>query len=297
MTDWSHEMIAVDWGTSNRRAYLMGPDGTVLDRMEDDKGVASLEQREFPSAVAEIERALGGRPMLLAGMIGSNRGWLEAPYVACPAAVSDLVGQVVWAEGGAKAIVPGLSYVEGGRGDVMRGEEVQIFGLMALQGAARSLTVCHPGTHTKWATTSDDRIDGFRTVMTGEMFGLLREHSILAPLLQGEVQPGDAFVRGVTAAYEGAGLTSALFSLRSGPLLSLMPPEDALPMASGLLIGADLREGLGWSKPRGEIIVLGRPSLTRLYAAAVDAVGGQAREVDGAEAFVAGMQSIRRTLQ
>ena len=296
MTDWSQGLIAVDWGTSNRRAYLVGPDGTVLDRIEDDRGVAGVEKEEFASAIAEIERVLGRRPILLAGMIGSNRGWVEAPYVACPAAVSDIAGRLVWAEAGAKAIVPGLSYVEGGRGDVMRGEEVQIFGLMALPGAADSLTICHPGTHTKWATTSGDRIDGFRTVMTGEIFGLLRDHSILAPLLQGEDEPGEAFARGVAAGYAGAGLTSELFSLRAGALLHLMPPGDALPMASGLLIGADLREGLGWSKPAGEIVVLGRPSLTRLYAAAILAIGGQAREVDGAEAFVAGMQSIRRTM-
>ncbi len=296
MTDWTHEMIAVDWGTSNRRAYLVGPDGTVLDRMEDDRGVASLQAHEFPSAVAQIEAALGSHPMLLAGMIGSNRGWLEAPYVACPATAPGIAGRLAWAEAGAKAIVPGLSYLEGSRGDVMRGEEAQIFGLMAMPGAVADMTICHPGTHTKWATTSGDRIEGFRTVMTGEMFGLLREHSILAPLLQGEAKPGEAFARGVAAGYEGAGLTSELFSVRSGALLQLMAPEDALPTASGLLIGADLREGLGWSRAPGEIIVLGRPSLTRLYAAAIVAIGGQAREVDGAEAFIAGMQSIRRTL-
>jgi 2-dehydro-3-deoxygalactonokinase len=296
MTDWSHKMIAVDWGTSNRRAYLMGQDGTVLDQLEDDRGVASLQAHEFPSTVAQIERALGSHPMLLAGMIGSNRGWLEAPYVACPATAANIAGRLAWAEAGAKAIVPGLCYMEGSRGDVMRGEEVQIFGLMATPGAAADMTICHPGTHTKWATTSGDRIEGFRTVMTGEMFGLLRKHSILSPLLQGEAAPGEAFARGVAAGYEGAGLTSELFSLRAGALLQLMPPEDALPMTSGLLIGADLREGLGWSGARGEIIVLGRPSLTRLYAAAIVAVGGRAREVDGAEAFVAGMQSIRRTI-
>jgi 2-dehydro-3-deoxygalactonokinase len=296
MTDWSQKLIAVDWGTSNRRAYLLAPDGTVLDRMEDGRGVTSVEQAEFPSAVAEIERRLGGHPMLLAGMIGSNRGWLEAPYVACPATVSDVAARLVLAGGSAAAIVPGLSYVEGGRGDVMRGEEVQIFGLMALPGAADSLTICHPGTHTKWARTSGDSIDGFRTVMTGEMFGLLRDHSILAPLMQGEVDPGEAFARGVAAAYAGAGLTSELFSLRSGALLSLLAPGDALPMASGLLIGADLREGLGWSRPPGEVVVLGRPSLTRLYAAAILAVGGQARQVDGAAAFVAGMQFIRKRM-
>ena len=293
MSDWSQQLIAVDWGTSNRRAYLLGPDGTVIEHMEDDRGVASLQQGDFPSAVAEIERALGKHPMLLAGMIGSNRGWLEAPYVPCPAAASDLAGKLAWAQEGAKAIVPGLSWVEGGRGDVMRGEEVQVFGLMASRGAAAELTICHPGTHTKWASVSGERIAGFRTVMTGEMFGLLREHSILAPLLEGEVEPGDAFLDGVAEGYAGEGLTSALFALRASALLSLVPAGDALPRASGLLIGADLREGLGWARPGGEVVVLGRPSLTRLYAAAIVGVGREAREMDGAEAFVAGMHALR----
>jgi 2-dehydro-3-deoxygalactonokinase len=295
MTDWSGRLIAVDWGTSNRRAYLLDADGKVLDQMEDARGVTSVASGGFPAAVREVEEKLGACPMLLAGMVGSNRGWVEAPYVPCPAGLSQLAERLISAES-EKAIVPGLSSIEQGRGDVMRGEEVQIFGLMARQGGER-LTICHPGTHTKWATTSPDRIDGFRTIMTGEMFALLRQHSILAPLLSTEAEPGEAFFEGVEAGYGGAGLTAELFSLRAGVLLSLRAKDEVAPYASGLLIGADLREGLRWSGAQGEVIVLGGPSLTRLYAAALGRVGQQAREADGAEAFVAGIQAIRSILK
>jgi 2-dehydro-3-deoxygalactonokinase len=131
--------------------------------------------------------------------------------------------------------------------------------------------------------------------MTGELFSLLREHSILAPLLQGEVQPGEAFLAGVDAAWSGEVITAELFSVRARVLLSLMDAKDAAPYASGLLIGCDLRAGLPTAAAR-EIVVLGRPSLTRLYAAALERCGFTPREVDGAEAFVAGMQLIKESL-
>lgn len=297
MSEWSERLIAVDWGTSNRRAYLLDPQGAVLDEFEDAKGVGSLKREDFSATVDEIAERLGAHPMLLAGMVGSNRGWIEAPYVPCPAGLAEVAERLLWAEPETKAIVPGLSSIEQRRGDVMRGEEVQIFGLIAARQAGAGLTVCHPGTHTKWAVTAGGRIQGFRTVMTGEMFALLRKHSILAPLLQGEADLGQPFFAGVEAGYAGAGLTAELFSLRAGVLLSLRRENEVPAYASGLLIGADLREGLSWAGETSEVVVLGRPSLTRLYAAALGHVGRPAREADGAEAFIAGMQAIRSTLR
>ena len=296
MSDWSASFIAVDWGTTNRRAYLLDASGRVVADMEDDQGVTAIPPGGFAAAVDAIRQRLGDHPMLLAGMIGSNRGWCEAAYVACPADLGRLAEHVVALDGAAPLIVPGLSYVEGARGDVMRGEEVQIFGLMAMEGAPQGLTVCHPGTHTKWATTSSDTITGFRTVMTGELFALLREHSILAPLLAGKTQTGDVFLSGIDKGFAGCDLAAELFSLRAGVLLNLLPSEEALPLANGLMIGADLRAGLAWSGAEEEIIVLGNPSLTKLYAAGLQRVGRRCRSVDGATAFAAGMHAIRGAL-
>ena len=125
-TDWKDGFIAVDWGTTNRRAYLIGADGGQRDEMEDEQGILSVAAGQFHGAVQEVRARLGDRPLLMGGMIGSNRGWVEAPYVACPAGIDDLAANLRWIEGGRGAIVPGVSYRDGRAADVMRGEEVQI---------------------------------------------------------------------------------------------------------------------------------------------------------------------------
>lgn len=295
MADWSQGYIAVDWGTTNRRAYLLSPSGELRADFEDDLGVTSVEPGHFPQAIEAITSRLGERPLLLAGMVGSNRGWHEVPYLPCPASARELAAQLAWIEPGRIAIVPGLALVSEGRGDVMRGEEVQLFGLAMLDPAAATSTVCHPGTHTKWARLEQGRVVRFQTAMTGEMFALLSEHSILAPMLKGPVSADAAFLAGVGATFKGAQLTAELFSIRAAVLLSLMDERQAAARASGLLIGCDLRTGLELSDS-DIVVVLGRPELTRLYAAAIAHCGLKPREVDGAEAFVAGMQVIKEAI-
>lgn len=295
MADWSQGYLAVDWGTTNRRAYLLSPSGALLADFEDDIGVTSIPPGGFPEAVEAITARLGARPMLLAGMVGSNRGWREVPYLPCPASAGELAAQLAWIEPGRIAIVPGLALVEGNHGDVMRGEEVQLFGLVRMDPAAATSTVCHPGTHTKWARLEQGRVARFRTAMTGELFALMRDHSILAPMLKQPVAADSTFLAGVEATFGGAQLTSELFSIRAGVLLSLMDERHAASRASGLLIGCDLRAGLTLSEG-DEIIVLGRPELTHLYAAAIGHCGLKPREADGAAAFVAGMQAIKEAL-
>jgi len=233
--------------------------------------------------------------MLLAGMIGSNRGWQEAPYLRCPAGVGQLASQLTWVEPARIAIVPGLAVVSDHTGDVMRGEEVQLVGLVGMDSTAADATVCHPGTHTKWARMAGGQVTHFQTAMTGEIFALLREHSILSPMLQRPVAPDAAFLAGVEATFGGAQLTAALFSIRARVVLSLLDERDAASCASGLLIGCDLRAGLALASG-DKVIVLGRPSLTRLYAAALGHCGRKPREVDGAKAFVAGMQAIKEAI-
>src|SRR3954451_6221973 len=210
---WAEGFIAVDWGTTNRRAYLIDGAGKRVDEFEDHKGVLSVPAGGFPDAVAEIRAKLGARPLLLAGMIGSDRGWKEAPYVPCPAGIDDLVHKLVWT-GEREAIVPGVSYIGDGRADVMRGEEVQLLGAVGAGLVHPDALVCHPGTHNKWATLRKAHIHDFRTVMTGELFSLLKAHSILADLLQGEVEPNDAFREAARYASGEQALPANLFSVR-----------------------------------------------------------------------------------
>jgi len=293
---WAEGFIAVDWGTTNRRGYRLEPGGTLADRFEDDRGILSVPAGGFPEAVAEIRARLGDRPMLLAGMVGSNRGWVEAPYVACPAGFADLAERLIWAESGRSAIVPGVCLDRGRDADVMRGEEMQILGALAAGMIAPDAIVCHPGTHNKWIRLEGGCITRFRTVMTGEIYNLLREHSILADLLAGPAEPGEAFSEGVSHGFEQDDLTAELFSVRARFLLGKARREDMSSYASGLLIGADLKVGLRLA-PEGEVVIMGRPELTRLYRAALDACGRAGREADGEQAFLAGANKLAELLR
>ena len=288
---WAEGFITADWGTTNRRAYLIGAGGKCLDEFEDDKGIMAVPEGGFGTAVAGIRERLGDRPLLLAGMVGSNRGWIEAPYVPCPAGIDELVAKLVWAEPDRTAIVPGVSFVDSDEADVMRGEEVQLLGAFAAGIIPADGLVCHPGTHNKWARLEGGRIARFTTVMTGELFNLLKEHSILSTMLEGDAEPGDAFARGVRRGLEDERLPAELFKIRARVLLKQADEKDAASYASGLLLGTDVRIGLGEGCEE-DIVVMGRPELTRLYAEALRLAGRRPREVDGEQAFLAGALRI-----
>jgi 2-dehydro-3-deoxygalactonokinase len=293
---WAEGFIAVDWGTTNRRGYLIGRDGRMSDEMEDDQGILSVGKGGFDRAVAELKGRLGDLPLLMAGMIGSNRGWVEAPYVPCPAGLPELAARLQWVVHDRIAIVPGVSFSDGDAADVMRGEEVQILGAFAEGMVPPDALICHPGTHNKWIRLEDGRITSFRTVMTGEMFNLLKEHSILADLLDHPASADEAFRAGVEYGLSNDDLTAELFSIRARVLLGKGERERAASYTSGLLIGTDLRIGLR-SAPAGKIIVMGRPELTSLFATALEIAGRTARTVDGEEAFLAGVKYLAELIQ
>ena len=291
---WTEGFIAVDWGTTNRRAYLIESAGKETGEFEDAKGVLSIPPGGFPDAVDEIRKKLGDKPLLLAGMVGSNRGWREAPYIPCPAGIDELAAKLVWV-GDREAIVPGVSYIGDGRADVMRGEEVQLLGAFAAGLVHSDDMVCHPGTHNKWVELHQGRIRRFQTVMTGELFSLLKTHSILADLLDGPVSDNDVFRAAARHAIFNESLPAELFSVRAGVLLGQMKKEDAASYASGLLIGTDVRIGL--QVPTGaRVNVMGRPELTRLYVAALREAGRETIELGGEQCFLAGIQEIAKRI-
>jgi len=292
---WTQGFIAVDWGTTNRRAYRIDGSGKCAGEFEDDKGVLSVGKDDFPGAVDEIRKRLGDLPLLLAGMVGSNRGWIEAAYVPCPAGIDDLVNALV-RPSEREAIVPGVSFTGAGRADVMRGEEVQLLGAAAAGTIDPDSLVCHPGTHNKWALLRAGRMHDFRTVMTGELFSLLKAHSILADLLEGPVEPNAAFRQAARHAINDEKLPSDLFGVRAGVLLGEMKKEDAASYISGLLIGTDVRIGLTPPK-RAQIVIIGRPDLTRLYAAAIGETGRETIELDGEQCFLAGILEIAKRIE
>lgn len=285
-------LVTIDWGTTNRRIFLLDGDGQIVRREADSRGVTAIPPGGFPAEMADLRARYGDVPFLLAGMIGSNRGWVEAPYLSCPATLDALRDALLWVEPGRTAIVPGMC-VDAERADVMRGEEVQLLGAVAAGLAAPDALLCLPGTHAKWARVQAGRLAGFCTVMTGEMFALLRNHSLLAPQFSCEVADGRAFRDGVAQGFADGALLSDLFGTRARILLGRLQPEDAASYVSGLLIGADLRIGLDGA-PDGPIGLIGDPALTRLYGAALDECGRLYQEVDGERAFLAGMTIIAK---
>jgi 2-dehydro-3-deoxygalactonokinase len=280
-------LIAIDWGTTNRRVFVLGGDGAVERRVADGLGVLSV--KDFPAEIDALRDHFGDRPMLLSGMVGSNRGWIEAPYVRCPASLDALVAGLVHADGA--AIVPGVR----DEADVMRGEEVQLLGAVVAGLVAADGQACLPGTHAKWAAFKGGAITRFKTVMTGELFALLKGHSILASQLEGEVRPGPAFAEGVRRALDTGELLTDLFGVRARGVLGSLSADHAPSYASGLLIGSDIRIGLGFTGP-GPVALIGDPKLTALYAAALAEAGRDSSQIDGEAAFLAGIRAIAERL-
>src|SRR5947209_12245470 len=164
-------LIGLDWGTTSCRAYLIGADGIVLDRQTDGPGILKVEQGHFgpwlDSMIGGWIATHGPAPVILSGMIGSRQGWKEAPYARCPAGTNDIVktlAEFEWSELSI-ALVPGLSTENDGMPDVMRGEETQVFGALALSAKSEELFLL-PRTHSKWTEVRDNRIMSFRTSMT-----------------------------------------------------------------------------------------------------------------------------------
>ena len=293
---WRDGYIAVDWGTTNRRAYAVDAGGRVTESFEDELGLMAVPVGGFEAAAAAITARLGDRPMLLAGMVGSNRGWREAAYVPCPAGADELAAKLLWIQPGRIAIVPGVCQKGAAGADVMRGEEVQVLGAVAAGLAPPDCLICHPGTHAKWIRMEGGRIASFRTMMTGELFSLLSKHSILGAQLEGEAVPNDAFRDAARNALGGAELLAGLFGVRARFLLG-EGEDDGASFASGLLIGSDVRAGLAIAADQpGPIVLMGRPDLCALYAAALAEAGRETIEVDGAEAFLAGIQLLTEML-
>jgi len=292
---WAEGFIAVDWGTTNRRAYVVDAQRQCVGEFADGLGILSIPAGGFEAAMGQIREKLGDRPMLLAGMIGSNRGWIEVPYVRCPAGLEQLARGIVRSPDGSAVLVPGVAY-EDSRVDIMRGEELQILGAAANGDVPQDCLVCHPGTHNKWIRLEAGRIVSFRTVMTGELFNLLKAKSILSDLLSRDVKAGGAFLSGVREGLAGTGVTAELFETRARVLLGRTPAEEAASFISGLLIGEDVRIGMA-GHPGTRVIVIGRADLAALYAAALKEAGVESEQASGERAFIAGAKQIMELIQ
>lgn len=289
-------LLACDWGTTRLRAWILDEHGRVQRGATFELGVGRLQPGEaaqrFESEVRPSLKA-PGLPALLCGMVGSELGWRAVPHLACPARLEDLsarrqeVAPKVW-------IVPGLSCAGlAGVPDVMRGEETQVFGWLTrdVRRARGRQLICHPGTHAKWIVAEDGAVVRFATAMTGELFDLLRRHSVL----RSPASPGDltAFEEGVEVGRSGLLLSAAVFTLRGRVATGQIAPAAAASYLSGILIGAEVAAMPRLMSPSPEpVVLIGAPGLNNAYARALQACGVRAEIHDGEEAACAGLFAI-----
>ena len=280
-------LLALDWGTSSLRAALMTADGHTIATANSSDGLLAVPDRQFEQTLQALCGPWLGQfpdmPILAAGMIGSRQGWYEAPYVQCPAGFDEMASGLVWPEPGRPlGFVPGLLTSDAaGSPDVLRGEEVQIFGTLDALGLDHGVFVL-PGTHCKWAIVENRRVMGFHTFMTGELYALLRHRSILSRLMPAEEDSAhewpahrESFLAGCRTATDGA-LLHSLFSIRARGLFDQLPPSDQPAFLSGLLVGEEIREALallGTALRTTSVCLVGNDILSAHYAVALQDVG------------------------
>jgi 2-dehydro-3-deoxygalactonokinase len=265
-------MIAIDWGTSSLRCYRLDAQGSIVESRSSDDGILHVGPGKFPEA---LERQIAGweeAPIVMSGMVGSRQGWMEAPYVPCPAGFDEIAAKLLevrW--GGRRAwIVPGLSCNDAdGVPDVMRGEETQILGC-GVEG-----TICLPGTHSKWVEVRKGRIERFSTAMTGEVYAVLKQHSILGRMMDEGRRDAGAFAEGVERSREAGGLLHHLFGVRTRGLMGELDAAASASYLSGILIGHELR-----SQDAKRFHLLGAPELAALYQQAAAVLGIETRTLD-----------------
>lgn len=290
-------LIGIDWGTSSFRAALLDMRGAVLDRREGPHGIMAVKDGDFAGVLSrEIGGWLGaGRvPVIMSGMIGSRQGWVEAPYVACPAGLEEVAAGLAPAPfaDADVSIVPGMESVNAGMRDVMRGEETQVFGALAGLGLPGGRFVL-PGTHSKWLLAEAGRIVSFSTYMTGEIYAACKGHTILGRLMQEGPFSAAAFERGVAAGASAGGpgaLLNRLFSVRTAGLFGEIAATELADYLSGLLIGAEVAE----AGVAGELVrIIGSDALEGRYRTAMDMLGIQSEVLDS-DLAIAGQWAIAR---
>ena len=247
-------LLAIDWGTSAARAYRVDGEGRVQDQRSVALGVRHVREGRFDAALAKLlgDWSASPVPRIACGMIGSRQGWVEAPYVDCPASLMALADRVVRAPQDALTIVPGVATQDAaGIPDVMRGEETQLLG--AVGRDERGVLAVLPGTHSKWARVEHGRIVDFVTFMTGELFGVLLDHSMLGRLAGHE--PGrfsrDAFSAGAARGLDDGELAHDLFGARTLALRGALASDHVALWLSGLLIGRAIRAARAWALHAG----------------------------------------------
>jgi 2-dehydro-3-deoxygalactonokinase len=300
----SASFIAVDWGTTNLRAFLMSQDGDIQAQRDSDQGMLKLGASEFEAVLADLldDWLTPNLPIYMSGMVGSRGGWQEVPYQHCPIKLSDLSEHLYWLKTALPnpiAIVPGLQ----GKGvagyhDVMRGEETQLLGAMdwlEAQGRTEEAPVfCLPGTHCKWVQIQNGNVTQFSTSITGELFARLNdESSLVKGLPKSDVLNEDAFNQGVLASQQDGGILHHLFSTRSRFVCGELAADEVRDYLSGVVIGHDVNDILeSLSAPESPVVIVGSKALSARYGLALASRHLKSEFLDASEASIRGLKRL-----
>jgi 2-dehydro-3-deoxygalactonokinase len=290
-------LIAIDWGTSNFRAFRLDKAGAIIERRLFPSGILRVEEGRFAETlVAQVGDwlAAGESRILLCGMVGSRQGWKEAKYLSCPVRIDDLADSVIRLpfDGAEVLLVPGVIGEDpDGVPEVMRGEETEAMGMS--NGSDGPALVCLPGTHSKWIHLNNRTIVSFITCMTGEVFSALRKGTILARIMTTDLTIDNAaFLRGVARSADNGGLLHHLFSVRTLALMDQLKEDASASYLSGLLIGHEVRSAM---LPGAHVHLIGASELCSLYAQAIETCGGSST-LEDQDAAARGLAAIARRL-
>ncbi|WLA78798.1 MULTISPECIES: 2-dehydro-3-deoxygalactonokinase [Bradyrhizobium] len=288
--------VAVDWGTSSFRLWLMSASGKVLGERRSDEGMTAAARTGFAAVLQSHLDALGAAadlPVVICGMAGARQGWVEAGYIDTPADLSDILKGAVVVSGQPRdiRILPGIAQRDIAAPDVMRGEETQLLGALGLNAPGEAL-VCMPGTHSKWVRVRGGTVERFATFMTGELFSAIARDTILSHAVAGaeEAVDGDAFRAAVAEAFAAPALSAnLLFRVRSRQLLFGGSAQAARETISGTLIGVELAAGLAERKQGAPVTLIASGRLQRLFQMALECLSIPLDAVDAEEAVRRGL--------
>lgn len=283
-----------DWGTTRFRLWLVDGAGTVISEKRSDDGLDISRNKGFAAVLEGHLASLGAPadlPVAICGMAGSRQGWVEANYVQVPADLSAILSGSVRIGDMTRdvRIIPGLCQ-SGDAPNVMRGEETQLLGAILARNLSDGI-IAMPGTHSKWVALEQGRATAFSTYLTGELYALLGQQSILRHSILDAVNLASPdhpeFVAAMKSMLSGGSLLGQLFGIRAAMLLSDLPPEGAASRLSGLLIGAEIAGAR--SELKGRITLVASGAMAVLYGRALTVGGIEFDLVDADEAVRKGL--------
>lgn len=300
-------MIGINWGSSNVRAYYIDDEGNIVDSYSSDQGISKITHDEIAGVFGGIVSQWPCTDdIYLSGMVGSPIGWQEVDYRQCPTEVESLTSKfgLVSAHGKNAKIISGLSCTTSwGDPEVMRGEEVELFGLLSLRPELNvgEKFIALPGTHTKWVRVIDGDVVEFFTSMSAELFDHLKANGLLKTIISSPAAVNDSFYRGVDRGIDNkGGLGRLLFGVRAQVMTGTHSIEGASSYARGLLIGAEIADALSLYpalKNINSIPLLGNSGLCEMYSAALSRFDLSAHVENGAEAVCAGYMAIHNQVR